>query len=597
MKRNQNIKSPKKATNFWKTVYKLILYAKPFLPAIIISMLVVTGATILQIIGPEYIRNIGNEIANALMPPAFSMDYDKTVGLILIVLSFYVISMFLNMIQNYIMATVTQKLTYNMRNELSSKINRVPLKYFDSNSHGDTISRFTNDVDVIGQTLNQSVATFVAAVVMVIGTIFMMFITSWILGITAILSSIIGFVITGIIMAKSQKYFTAQQEGMGKLNGYIEEAYSNQSIIKVYNASDESIEGFKTINKDLYKTAWKSQFLSGLMMPLMTFIGNLGYLSVVIVGAILVYNQNFDFGIILAFIIYVRLFTNALTQITQAINNFQRTAAASERIFDFLDQEELSDETNKEALIKETKGDVVFKEVNFSYEPGKPIIKNFSAEIKAGQKVAIVGPTGAGKTTLINLLMRFYELESGAITIDNINIKDVPRSNVHEQFGMVLQDTWILEGTILENIIYSNQNITRDQVKEACKKLGLHHFIRTLPNSYETILTEKASLSEGQKQIVTIARAMIKNAPLLILDEATSSVDTRTELIIQKAMDGLMKGRTSFIIAHRLSTIKNADLILVMKDGDIVEKGTHEKLLEQNGFYAELYNSQFEDVS
>ena len=579
------------------TLKKLITYARPFFPAIIISMIAVAGATILQIISPEIIRNLINEISKAILPPEFIMNYGKVVQTIIILIIFYVLAMLLNMLQNYIMASVTEKLTYRLRNQLASKINKVPLKYFDGTSHGDTISRFTNDVDVIGQTLNQSLATFVAAIVMFLGTMLMMFITSPILAVVAILSSFIGFVIIGVIMAKSQKYFTSQQEEMGNLNGYIEEIYSNQNIIKVYNASQESEESFKSINHKLYKTGWKSQFLSGLMMPLMSFIGNFGYLSVVIVGALLVYNKNYDYGIIIAFVMYVRLFTNSLVQMAQASNNFQRTKAASERVFDFLEEEELAKEDQKDQVINEPKGHVVFKDVNFSYEPEKPIINNFSAEIKPGQKVAIVGPTGAGKTTIINLLMRFYEIDSGSIYIDGINTQDVTRENVHAQFGMVLQDTWIFEGTVLENIVYSQEGITRDQVKEACKKLGLHHFIRTLPNSYETVLTEKTSLSEGQKQIVTIARAMIKNAPLLILDEATSSVDTRTELIVQKAMDQLMEGRTSFIIAHRLSTIKNADLILVMKNGDIIEKGNHEELLKINGFYAELYNSQFEDVS
>ena len=579
------------------TLKKLITYARPFFPAIIISMIAVAGATILQIISPEIIRNLINEISKAMLPPEFLMNYGKVVEFIIILIVFYVLAMLLNMLQNYIMASVTEKLTYRLRNQLASKINKVPLKYFDGTSHGDTISRFTNDVDVIGQTLNQSLATFVAAIVMFLGTMLMMFITSPILAVVAILSSFIGFVIIGVIMAKSQKYFTSQQEEMGNLNGYIEEIYSNQNIIKVYNASQESEESFKTINHKLYKTGWKSQFLSGLMMPLMSFIGNFGYLSVVIVGALLVYNKNYDYGIIIAFVMYVRLFTNSLVQMAQASNNFQRTKAASERVFDFLEEEELAKEDQKDQVINEPKGHVVFKDVNFSYEPEKPIINNFSAEIKPGQKVAIVGPTGAGKTTIINLLMRFYEIDSGSIYIDGINTQDVTRENVHAQFGMVLQDTWIFEGTVLENIVYSQEGITRDQVKEACKKFGLHHFLRTLPNSYETVLTEKTSLSEGQKQIVTIARAMIKNAPLLILDEATSSVDTRTELIVQKAMDQLMEGRTSFIIAHRLSTIKNADLILVMKNGDIIEKGNHEELLKINGFYAELYNSQFEDVS
>lgn len=594
MKMNNKNVSDRKAKNFKLTWKKLILYAKPYLPVIIVSLIAVIGATIFQIIGPDKTRALSNEIMNILLPPSFTMNYQKVIDLIIVLFIFYVSSMILNIIQNYIMSSVSQKITYNMRNDLSQKINKVPLKYFDSTSHGDTISRFTNDVDIIGQTLNQSVATFVSAIVLLIGVTFMMFYTSWILALVAILSSIIGFALTGVIMAKSQKYFISQQKDLGSLNGYIEEAYTNQNIIKVYNASEKSIDNFKEINNKLYSSGWKSQFLSGLMMPLMTFIGNFGYLSVTVVGALLIYKKNYDFGMVMAFIIYVKLFTNALVQLAQVSNNFQRTAASAERVFEFLEEQELEDESHKNIKINEVNGLIEFENVKFGYEKDNPIIHNFSAYVKPGQKIAIVGPTGAGKTTIINLLMRFYEIDEGTIKIDGISTKDITRENVHELFGMVLQDTWIFEGTVLENIIYSQENVTKEQVVKACKKLGIHHFIKTLPNGYETVLTEKASLSEGQKQIITIARAMIKNAPLLILDEATSSVDTRLELIVQNAMDELMKDRTSFIIAHRLSTIKNADLILVLKDGDIIEKGTHESLLRKNGFYAELYNSQFE---
>ncbi|MGL6217811.1 MAG: ABC transporter ATP-binding protein, partial [Lacrimispora sphenoides] len=453
------------------------------------------------------------------------------------------------------------------------------------------------DVDTIGQSMNQSIGNLVTSVTMLVGTAIMMFYNNWIMALTAVGSSVFGFIIMGVIMSKSQKYFVQQQEDLGVANGHIEEVYSGHNVVKAYNGGKEARCFFENVNESLYNSGWKSQFMSGLMMPLMTFIGNFGYVAVCVVGAALAMNGTISFGVIVAFMLYIRLFTQPLSQIAQAFQNLQRTAAASERVFEFFDEEELSDESQKAKKLTNVKGDVEFRHVKFGYTPEKTIINDFSAQIKAGQKIAIVGPTGAGKTTMVNLLMRFYELDGGEILLDGIPISQVPRENVHEQFCMVLQDTWLFEGTIKENIIYSKPEVTDEQVIAACKAVGLHHFIRTLPQGYDTLLNDRASLSQGQKQLVTIARAMIQNAPMLILDEATSSVDTRTEILIQEAMDKLTVGRTSFVIAHRLSTIKNADLILVMKDGDIIESGNHKELLEKGGFYAELYNSQFEPAA
>ena len=460
------------------------------------------------------------------------------------------------------------------------------------------LSRVTNDVDMIGQTLNQSVTTFVTAVVMLIGSFVMMFVTNAVMAVAAIVASLLGFVVMFLIMGKSQKFFARQQRYLGDINGHIEETYAGHNVVKAYNAEHMVKKTFNDINYKLYTSAWKSQFFSGLMMPLMTFVGNLGYVAVCVTGAVLVANGSILFGTVIAFTLYVRLFTSPLSQLAQSFTSMQTAAAASERVFEFLEEDQLSDESGKTAYLDPAKvrGDVTFEHVHFGYDPEKIIINDFSAEAKAGQKVAIVGPTGAGKTTMVNLLMRFYELNSGCIRIDGIPTSDLTRENVHDLFCMVLQDTWLFEGTIRENVVYSKENVTDEDVVRACKAVGLHHFIRTLPKGYDTVLDDKANLSAGQKQLVTIARAMIENAPMLILDEATSSVDTRTEVLIQQAMDKLTRGRTSFIIAHRLSTIRNADLILVMKDGGIIEKGTHEQLLAKNGFYADLYNSQFESA-
>jgi ATP-binding cassette subfamily B protein len=484
-----------------------------------------------------------------------------------------------------------------MRNGIADKINKMPLKYFDRTSFGDVISRVTNDVDAIGQTLNQSLDTLVRAVTMFVGSLIMMFHTNALMALTAVASSVVGFVFMVLIMMTSQKYFKAQQEGLGDINGHIEEIYSGHDVVKAYNGGAAAREEFERINGELCDSARKSQFLSGLMMPFMLFIGNAGYVAVCVVGASLALNGSISFGVIVAFMMYIRMFTQPLQQLAQSMQSLQRTAAASERVFEFFGEEELTDESGKENLLKNIKGDVEFKNVRFGYDKDKTIIHNFSASVKAGRKIAIVGPTGAGKTTLVNLLMRFYETDGGDISIDGVPIGRVTRENVHEQFCMVLQDTWLFEGTIKENIVYSKQNVSDGEVENACKAVGLHRFIKTLPDGYGTVLNDAASLSAGQRQLLTIARAMIQNAPLLILDEATSSVDTRTERLVQSAMDELTKGRTSFVIAHRLSTIKNADIILVLKDGDVVENGSHDALLAKGGFYAELYNSQFEQHS
>lgn len=592
-----------KPKNFKQTLAKLIKYIKSYIPAIIIALILAAIATVFQIIGPDKLKGMTNEIVKGL--PAFvngqpvinNIDISAVSKIAWLLVAFYVGSAILNFTQSFIMATITQKISRNMRTNISQKINRLPLRYFDKSSHGDVLSRVTNDVDVIGQTLNQSISTLVTAVTTFIGSLVMMFYNSWILALTAVASSLIGFVLMSLILKKSQKYFTMQQKNLGDINGHIEEIYSGHNIVKAYNGGKEATRVFEDINKKLYNTAWKSQFLSGLMMPIMGFVGNFGYVAVCIVGATLAMNDVISFGVIVAFIIYVRLFMQPLSQIAQAANNLQRAVAAGERVFEFLGEAELSDESEKAKALQNIKGEVEFRNVKFGYNPEKTIIKNFSAKIKSGQKVAIVGPTGAGKTTIVNLLMRFYDLDDGEILLDGVPISQVPRENVHEQFGMVLQDTWLFEGTIKENIVFSKEGVSDEEVVNACKTVGLHHFIKTLPDGYNTLLNDKASLSEGQKQLVTIARAMIQNAPLLILDEATSSVDTRTERIVQQAMDKLTVGRTSFVIAHRLSTIKNADLILVMKDGDIIESGNHKELLQKGGFYSALYNSQFETVA
>lgn len=583
-----------KAKDFKGSIKKLIKYCKPLMPLIIIAIILAFLSSVLSIIGPDKLKDMTNEITIGLMGK-INLDKVKSIGILLII--FYSLSFIFNYFQGFIMSTVTQRFSKKLRSEISIKINKLPLKYFDKNSYGDILSRVTNDVDTLGQTMNQSIGTLVTSITMFIGSLIMMFYTNAIMAITAIVSTIIGFALMAVILAKSQKYFNAQQKQLGILNGHIEEMYSGHNVVKAYNGTNESKKKFNEYNNALYKSAWKSQFLSGLMPTIMGFIGNFGYVLVCIVGAMLTMNGSISIGVIVAFMIYIRLFTNPLSQIAQAMTSLQSAAAASERVFEFLDEEELIDESYKTKVLNkdEVKGNITFEHVKFGYDEDKLIIKDFSAKAKAGEKIAIVGPTGAGKTTMVNLLMRFYEINSGDIKIDGVSTKELTRENIHNLFCMVLQDTWVFNGTIKENIIYNNENVTLEEVKKACTTVGLDHFIKTLPHGYDTEIGDTDSLSSGQKQLLTIARGMIEDAPFLILDEATSSVDTRTEELVQKAMDKLMHGRTSFIIAHRLSTIKNADLILVMKDGNIIEKGSHEELISKNGFYAELYNSQFQN--
>ncbi len=533
------------------------------------------------------------ETIKEIVKPKMNLDKIKVISIFLAII--YILSALFTYIESISMTVVANKFAKSLREKISIKINKLPLKYFDKNKIGDVLSRVTNDVDTVSQTLNNSLASFVSALTLFIGTIIMMFVTNSLMAITAIISSLFGFIFMFIVLSKSQKYFNERQKELGNLNANIEEIYSNIAVVKKYNAKEETRANFNKINDKLFDSTRKSGFLSGLMPPMMMFVGNFGYVCVCIVGALLVINNKISFGVIVAFISYVRLFTSPLSQIAQTMSSFQQTAAASERVFELLDEEEMEKETNKKILEKEKViGKLEFNDVCFTYDGNNtPTIKDFSVKIKPGQKVALVGPTGSGKTTMVNLLMKFYDINSGDIKIDDIKIKDLKRENVHDLFTMVLQDTWLFEGTIKENIIYNRKNITLEEVKKACKIVGMDHFIKTLPNGYDSYLNEETNVSEGQRQLLTIARALIKETPFLILDEATSNVDTRTEELISKAMDVLTKGKTSFIIAHRLSTIKNADLIIVMKDGEILEKGKHDELLKQNGFYAELYNSQF----
>lgn len=524
------------------------------------------------------------------------MNIDKIKNIAILLICIYLISAIFEYFEAILMTDVSNNFARKLRGNISSKINKLPLKYFDKHVIGDILSRVTNDVDTIAQSMNQSLSTLVSAITLFVGTIIMMFVTNSVMAITAILASLFGFVFMSLVLSKSQKYFVAKQNELGALNGHIEEVYSGLNVVKTYNGEKTSNEKFDELNDKLYKANWKSGFLSGLMMPMMSFIGNFGYVAVCVVGALLALNGHISFGVIVAFIVYVRLFVSPLSQIAQAMTSLQSTAAASERVFEFLDEKEMADESNiKTTLDKEkVKGNIEFKNVEFKYDGNdKPTIKNFSAKAKAGEKVAIVGPTGAGKTTMVNLLMKFYDINKGEILIDGVSTKDLIRSNIHDLFTMVLQDTWVFNGSIKDNIIYNTSDVSMEMVESVCKTVGLDHFIKTLPDGYNTILNDNDSVSAGQRQLLTIARGMIQNAPFLILDEATSNVDTRTEELVQKAMDKLTEGKTSFIIAHRLSTIKNADLILVMNEGNIIEQGNHEELMKQNGFYAELYNSQF----
>lgn len=535
------------------------------------------------------------ESIKTVVEPKMDMDGVKKIAIILA--SLYIASALFTFIQSIAMTDVANKFAKSLRSRISHKINKLPLRYYDKHLIGDILSRVTNDIDTIAQSMNQSLATLVSSTVLFLGTIVMMFYTNWIMALTAIGASLIGFIFMFGILGKSQKYFVARQVELGKLNGHIEEVYSGLNVVKAYNGGKLANEKFDVLNKNVYEANRKSQFLSGLMQPLMNFIGNFGYVAVCIVGAILTMKNMISFGVIVAFITYVRLFTSPLSQIAQAMTSLQSTGAASERVFEFLDEEEMADESGfTKKLDKNTvKGDIEFENVVFQYDNNpKPTIQNFSAKAKAGQKIAIVGPTGAGKTTLVNLLMKFYDINSGDIKIDGVSTKELTRENIHDLFTMVLQDTWLFDGTIKENIIYNTENVTDEQVKDVCKVVGLDHFIKTLPKGLDTELSDNDEVSAGQKQLLTIARGMLNKTPFLILDEATSNVDTRTEELVQKAMDKLTEGKTSFIIAHRLSTIKNADLILVVNNGNIIEQGNHEELMEKHGFYADLYNSQFE---
>ncbi len=642
-----------KANDFRGAMKKLVHYLNKFHTLIIIAFVLSAVSSILSIIAPDHLSNLTDIISDGLTPNISEttineimssdtisfedkqefmsimsgisedsssseifaaidtmpesvqeivepkMDFTAIKNIALFLAIIYIASAIFSFFGHYIMATVSNNFAKDLRSKIITKINKLPLRYFDRNSTGDILSRITNDVDTVAQTMSQSIGSLVGAITLLIGSVIMMFVTNWIMAICAIVSSLLGFSIMAIILKKSQKYFIQRQVELGNMNGHIEEIYSGHNVVKVYNGKKQADEKFDTLNEKVFDAIRKSQFLSGLMQPIMAFIGNFSYVVVCVVGALLAMNGYITFGVIVAFIVYVRLFTNPLSQIAQAMTSLQSAAAASERIFEFIEAEEMSDES---ALTKhldrdKVKGNITFDHVKFGYDSDRMIIKDFSAKVKPGEKIAIVGPTGAGKTTMVNLLMKFYEINSGDIKIDGVSINELTRENVHDLFTMVLQDTWVFNGTVRENIVYNRENVSDYELKQVCKVVGVDHFIKSLPNSYDTIIEDNDSISSGQKQLMTIARGMLDNAPFLILDEATSNVDTRTEELVQKAMDKLMEGRTSFIIAHRLSTIKNADLILVMNEGNIIEQGSHDELMKQNGFYASLYNSQFEKVS
>ena len=586
-----------KPKNFGKSVSKLLKHTRKYAPALIAAIVLALFGAAATLAGPDMLRLVTDTIIDGIVT---GINLGRVTRLSIILLSVFAVGAVLTYVQGRIMTTVTQRFAQGLRSDISQKINKLPLKYFDSTTYGDILSRVTNDVDTIAMAMNQSIGTLVNAVTLLLGSLLLMMITNILMAATAVVSTVLGFIIMSIIMKNSQKFFSRNQKNLGALNGHIEETYAGLNVVRAYNAERSVTEAFDGVNDKLFDSNWKSQFLSGLMMPLMFFIGNFGYVAVCIVGAVLAMETGMSFGIIVAFMLHIRNFTQPLGGIAQSMTALQSAAAASERVFEFLEEEEMPEETgddNTPVPLTRVRGEVEFDNIVFGYDEDKTIIKGFSARVEAGRKVAIVGPTGAGKTTIVNLLMRFYETGSGEIRIDGVPISKLTREYVHSLFCMVLQDTWLFEGTIRENVVYSKEGVSDEEVKNACKAVGLHHFIRTLPNGYDTVLGDNVSLSAGQRQLLTIARAMIENAPLLILDEATSSVDTRTEVLVQRAMDKLTEGRTSFVIAHRLSTIRNADVILVMRDGDIVESGSHEELLAKAGFYAELYNSQFDQAS
>ncbi|MCD7947980.1 MAG: ABC transporter ATP-binding protein/permease [Oscillospiraceae bacterium] len=582
------VEKPKSMTGAWG---RLISYCRGYMPVVIFLLALAVVSVIITLMGPGYIGQITNLITQGL---AGGMDMDAIWKIAVFIGVLYIISALFSYGQSFGMATLSQRIAQKMRRDISHKLDRLPLKYFDATSYGDVLSRVTNDVDLVGQTLNQSIGNLMTGVVQFVGAAIIMLYTNWVMGLAGIITSLVGFLIMTLIISRSQKYFIKQQNDMGRVNGLVEEVYAGYKVVKVYNGVKGATEEFDQINEELYSSAWKSQFMSGLMMPLMSVIGNIGYVVICIVGASMVLSGSISFGVVVSFMIYIRLFTQPLTQMAQAATALQSTAAAAERVFEILDEEEMTQPSDTPRVLENAKGDVEFRHVKFGYSPDKTIIKDFSAKVKAGQKIAIVGPTGAGKSTIVNLLMRFYDPDSGEILIDGVPTSELTRENVHALFCMVLQDTWIFEGTVKENIIYCKEDVPDEDVYSACILVGIDHFIRTMPDGYDTVLSDKSSISDGERQLITIARAMVENAPLLILDEATSSVDTRTEVVIQSAMDQLMEGRTSFVIAHRLSTIRNADLILVMHEGDIIESGNHEALMAQGGFYADLYNSQFD---
>ena len=575
-----------------KAIPRLTEYMRSQLGLIITALVLAALSAVLTIIGPDKVGEIATIMSDGLLT-GIDLAAIARVGAFLAAI--YVASALFGFIQHYIMAVVTLKMSYRMRGELSEKINRVPQSYINGSSQGDILSRITNDVSTLQQGLTNSLPTIISAATQFVGCLIMMFVTEWRLALISLGVTLVGMVLTVLIMSRSQKYFAARQTSLGELNGYVEEMYSGHSVVRISRAGRKVGEHFDGLNAAVYDANWRSQFLSGIMQPLMNIIGNISYVAVCVFGSVLAMNGTIKFGVIVSFILYVRLFTSPLTQMAQGLTNMQTASASAHRIFDFLEADEMPDESGKTEQLTEVKGSVTFDHVRFSYpdNPDRIIISDFSAQVKPGQKVAIVGPTGAGKTTMVNLLMRFFDVNSGKITIDGIPISDLKRENVHNLFGMVLQDTWLFEGTVRENLVYNMEGITDERLNTVLAACGLDHFVRSLPDGLDTVLSESTSVSAGQKQLLTIARAMLQNAPMLILDEATSSVDTRTELIIQRAMDSLTKGRTSFVIAHRLSTIKNADLILVMKDGDVIESGTHDSLMAANGFYAGLYNSQF----
>ena len=571
-------------------------YLRSSMGVIVFALVLAALSAVMTIIGPDKIGSIATIMSDGLTT-GIDLNAIAKVGIFLVVI--YVLSALFSFTQHYIMSVVTLKMSYRMRGELSEKINRVPQKYFNTTSQGDILSRITNDVSTLQQGLTNSLPIIISAATQFVGCLIMMFVTEWRLALISLAVTVVGLLATALIMSKSQRYFAARQQSLGELNGYVEEMYSGHEVVRISRADRKVGEHFDRLNAAVYDANWKSQFLSGVMQPLMNVIGNIAYVAVCVVGSILAINGTIEFGVIVSFILYVRLFTSPLTQIAQGMTNMQTASASAHRIFDFLESEEMADESDKASALPKVQGAVTFDHVRFSYpdSPDKIIIKDFSAQVHPGQKVAIVGPTGAGKTTMVNLLMRFFEINSGSISIDGVKISDMRREAVHELFSMVLQDTWLFEGTVRENLVYNMQGITDEQLEKVCKACGLDKFVHSLPHGFDTVLSDSTSISAGQKQLLTIARAMLQNAPMLILDEATSSVDTRTELLIQRAMDELTRGRTSFVIAHRLSTIKNADLILVMREGDVVESGTHDQLMEKGGFYADLYNSQFEQAA